>query len=55
MAGIPAGSYTAEQTFPIDCSEYVDYSKVKGKTVLITGGTFYEAFVIFSSSINIHR
>ncbi|BCS21816.1 uncharacterized protein APUU_30041S [Aspergillus puulaauensis] len=39
MAGISSGSYSSEQTLPIDCPEFVDYAKVKGKTVLITGGS----------------
>ncbi|TPX12340.1 uncharacterized protein E0L32_006987 [Thyridium curvatum] len=39
MAGVVSGCYTAAQTLPISCPKYIDYTKVKGKTVLVTGGS----------------
>lgn len=38
MAGVVSGCYTAAQTLPISCPKDIDYTKVKGKTVLVTGG-----------------
>lgn len=45
MAGLASGFYKVEQTFPIECPENVDYSKVRGKTVLITGGRHTACFL----------
>ena len=45
MAGLASGFYKVEQTFPIECPESVDYSKVREKTVLITGGEYTVIFL----------